>query len=540
MTQLDYEAIVVGAGFGGLRMLHELRELGVSACVLEAGADVGGTWYWNRYPGARTDSEAFVYAMSFSHELLQEWDWSVRYPAQEEVQRYLAYVADRFDMRRDIRFDTRVVAASYDEAANAWTVSTQAGDCFVCRYLISATGLLSVAYVPDFPGLDRFKGEWYLTARWPNEGVDVSGKRVVVIGTGASGVQLIPQIALLAEHVTVLQRTPNYVIPARNAPIDQAERIAVKREYDAVWARARAHFFGFDMGTAGVVAAELTPAEQRRALEAGWEKGGFRFVFETFDDMTTDPATNELACAFIREKIRAIVRDRKTAELLCPTYPLAAKRPPLGHGYYEAFNRENVTLMNVASDPIQEITERGVRTACAVHDCDVVIFATGFDAFTGALTSIDVRGRDGTSIKEKWRYGPRTFLGIGIDGFPNLFMISGPQSSFANIPVVVDYTSRWIGRALTAMRTAGEDRIEATPEAVGEWCDMLDALMRRPTILAQGEQVGSWFVGANVPGKAHTPLFHLAGLSAYIKDCERVAAERFAGFARSASPTLAR
>jgi cyclohexanone monooxygenase len=477
--------------------------------------------------------------MSFSPELLQDWDWSARYPRQEEVQRYLAHVADRFDMRPDIDFGSRVSSATYDEDANIWTVAVEGGAELTCTFLIFATGLLSAAYVPPFDGLEDFAGEVYLTARWPKEPVDLAGKNVALIGTGSSGVQVVPEIAPLVEQLTVFQRTPNYVLPARNHPIDDGQRTAIKRDYEAIWERCRAHFFGFPMDAAGCVGAGMSgPARQRR-LEAGWEKGGFRFLFETFADMLSDPETNEAACEFVRGKIRAIVDDPATAEVLCPKgYPLGAKRPPLGHFYYEAFNRPNVALVDVSDNPIQAITRTGIQTQNSHHECDVLIIATGFDAGTGAMSSIDITGRAGRTLREKWEAGPRTYLGIGVDEFPNMFMISGPQSSFANIPLVIDYAARWIGQAVVWMRETGIERMEPTTEAVNEWNEKLRAVLERPTIVARGSEVGSWLVGANIPGKPTTPLFHLGGMDTYVRDCASVARRGFVGFSTTPAKEL--
>ena len=523
----DYDAIVIGAGFGGLRALHELRSLGLRVKVFEAGSGVGGTWYWNRYPGARTDSESWVYAYSFSKELQDEWSWTERFPSQPEALAYLDHVAERFDMRKHIAFDTRVESAVWDERAKRWSVRTNRGGAHTCAYLVTAVGVLSTPYVPPFPGLEKFRGEWYVTGRWPKERVDFAGKRVVVIGTGATAVQAIPIIAKTARHLTVLQRTPNYVLPARNGPLTEEERASIRRDYDEIWRQAREHFFGFAMEPAGRMCGDVTPEQHQRILERGWETGGFRFIFESFDDIFTDERSNEIAAEFIRNKIRAIVKDPATAELLCPKdYPLTAKRPPLGHYYYETFNRPNVTLVDVSGDPITELTETGVRTATRAFDADLIVFATGFDAVTGTLQAMDVRGRDGVTIADKWRDGPRTHLGIMVDGFPNLFMVLGPQSPFANIPVVIDGMVDWIGRALRHMRAQGLATLEARPEAVEGWRKHVDELIHA-TVLAKGR---SWFLGDNIPGKPHVTLFHFGGAGVYRKECLDEAERGFAGF----------
>jgi cyclohexanone monooxygenase len=527
MRNASFDAIVIGAGFAGLRMLHELRQLGLTVKVFEAASDVGGTWYWNRYPGARTDSESWVYAYSFSKELQDEWSWSERFPSQSEALAYLRYVANRFDMYRDIAFNTRIESAVWDERTSHWTVRDQRGRSHTCKVLIAAVGVLSTPYTPPFPGFESFKGESYVTGRWPKERVDFAGKRVAIIGTGATAVQAIPIIAQTASHLTVFQRTPNYVLPARNYTLTDDEREAIRRDYDRIWAQAREHFFGFAMPLAGRMAADVTPEERQRILERGWETGGFRFIFETFDDIFTDDKSNEAAAEFVRNKIRTIVTDPVTAELLCPKdYPLAAKRPPLGHFYYETFNRPNVSLIDISGDPIAEITTHGVRTATRDFEADVIVFATGFDAVTGTLAAMDLRGRSGVTIAEKWHDGPRTHLGIAVDGFPNLFMICGPQSPFANIPVVIDGIVDWIGKALSHMRARGADTMEATPEAVEQWRKHMDELINA-TVLSKGR---SWFLGDNIPGKPHVTLFHFGGAGVYRQECLAAAAKGFEGF----------
>ncbi|MGH7898171.1 MAG: flavin-containing monooxygenase [Candidatus Binatia bacterium] len=530
-TQTDVDAIVIGAGFAGLRTLIELRKLGLSAIAIEAGTDVGGTWYWNRYPGARTDSESWVYAYSFSKELQDDWEWTERFPSQPEALAYLQHVADRFDMRKDIEFDTRVESAVYDESANVWRVVTDRGRSYSCNYLITAVGVLSLPYQPPFPGLERFAGEWYITGRWPKEPVDFAGKRVSVIGTGATAVQAIPIIAYTAAHVTVFQRTPNYVMPARNTPLTKDELQSIRKNYDAIWEQARNHFFGFAMDAAGRTAADVTPEEHQKILERGWETGGFRYIFETFDDIFVDEKSNQVASEFVRNKIRAIVKDPATAELLCPKdYPLAGKRPPLGHFYYETFNRPNVTLVDVSRNPITEITAEGVRTATDEYPADIIVFATGFDAVTGTLRHMDIRGKGGATIRDKWQGGPRTHLGISVDGFPNLFMICGPQSPFANIPVVIDGIVDWIGQAIRHLRDNRLDTMEPTPEAVEAWRRHVDDLVNA-TVLPKGKR--SWFLGDNIPGKPHVVLFYFGGAGAYRRECQAAVDRGFEGFVTS-------
>jgi len=530
MTTCD--AVVIGAGFSGLRMLIELRGLGLSATVIEAGSDVGGTWYWNRYPGARTDSESWQYAYAFSRELQQDWDWTERYPAQPEVLGYLRHVADRFDLRRDIVLGTRVTSARYDQDSGLWALTTDNGRHYRCRYLIGATGVLSAPFVPDLPGLEQFRGEWYLTANWPKERVDFAGKKVAVIGTGASGVQVIPIIAHTAETLTVFQRTANYVVPGRNYTLTEEQRQAIRADYDRIWARTRTHSFGFDMPPANRMFDEVSARDRRRFLERAWEEGGFYYVFASFDDVLINDDANHAAAEFIREKIRTLVDDPTTAELLCPTgYPFLGKRPPVGHFYYETFNRPNVHLVDVHHDPLTAVTPDGLRTASgASFDADVIVFATGFDALTGSLSRIDIRGRDGISLREKWADGGRTHLGIGVDGFPNLFMICGPQSPFANIPVAAEETVVWVGRAIRHLRDHDQDTIEATPDAVREWDQHINDLFHH-TVLPQCPS--SWWLGSNVPGKPPTVLFHFGGYGTYRKECLAAADADYQGFTLS-------
>jgi len=530
----DFGAIVIGAGFGGLRMLYELRERGISAKAIEAGSDVGGTWYWNRYPGARTDSEAWIYCFPFSKELLDEWNWTERFPAQPEVLNYLRHFADKFDLRKDIQFNSRVQSATYNASAKKWTVTAGHGEVFTCTYLIAASGVLSLPVDPPFEGLDSFECEWYLTARWPKAEINFADKRVGIIGTGATGVQVIPVVAEKAKHLTVFQRTPNYVIPANNRPLDDAERKAYKERYDAIWEKAQNHVFGFAMDPANRTRPDVTPEEQQEVFEAVWRIGGFQFLFETFDDLLVDEESNEAAAEFLRNKIREIVKDPVTAELLCPKgYPLGGKRPPLGHSYYEAFNRDNVELVDVSTNPIRRITPKGVRTETDEYEFDMLIFATGFDAGTGALRTMDIHGRAGQSLTDRWASGPETYLGITVDGFPNLFMISGPQTPFANIPIVIENAVQWIGRAITGIEDGDLDYVEPTPVAVDSWVKEVDDLVDA-TLLRRGEKVHSWFLGANVPGKPHVVLFYFGGANNYFNRIHGVADGGYEGFVGSA------
>lgn len=527
----DTDMLVVGAGFGGLRLIHEARQQGLSVRVYEAGSDVGGTWYWNRYPGARTDSESWVYCFSFDEDLLQEWNWSERFPPQAETQAYLRHAAERFDMLKDIQFNTRVTSAAYDERTNLWTVSTDTGDVITCRFFVTATGLITVPKAPPFPGLETFQGQWHQTSRWPKEPVDLVGKRVVVVGTGASGIQVIPVVAQSASQVTVLQRTPSYAIPGRNFPLTDDQRAEIKRNYDAIWEQARHQAFAFPIESPNRFWDDTPPEERQRVFEAGWESGGFRFVFETFEDILTNQECNGAASEFVRNKIRTIVKDPEVAELLCPkNYPLGSKRIPLGHFYYESFNRHNVSLVDVKTNPISEITPTGVRLRSGEEvPADVIIFAIGFDVVTGAITNIDVRGRGGVSLKQRWAdQRCQTYLGACEAEFPNLFMLSGPQSTYGNLPSVLHAQAEFIGRAIAFMKEGRHDWIEVNPEAALAWAEHCEAI-QDATVIPQGAEAGSYFVGADSPGKANV-LWHFGGANKFFDELDEVADQGFKTF----------
>lgn len=515
---VDFDAIIIGAGFGGLRALYEMRKQGKTVCLIDAGTDVGGTWYWNRYPGARTDSEAWAYCYSFSKELQDEWDWPERMPTWNQVQGYLAHVADKFDMRKDIRFGTRATSCIYDEAANQWVIGTSHGQTLRCQYFISAVGWFAVAVEPPFD-MSSFKGEWYMSSKWPKEAVDFTGKRVGIVGSGSTAVQILPVVAKQAAQVTMFQRTPNYVLPGRNHPLDGADMQAIKTNYDRIWAQVREQTFAFPMETSQLRYDDVDDEQRERIFEFGWEQGGFRFIFETFGDILTDERTNAAAADFVRRKIRSIVKDPNTAELLVPTYPIALKRPPLGNFYYESFNRDNVKLVDVSQHPLVGATETGLATDNAEYDLDIIIFAIGFDAVTGPLTKMEVRGRGGELVRDKWSAGPRTHLGIVMDGFPNMFIITGPQSPFSNVPPVIDVSVDWIARAIQRAEAEQADVIEARPEAVEGWVRLMQDLLDQ-TLLGRATELKSWFMGANIPGKAHAPLHYFGGAAGYFKEIE--------------------
>jgi cation diffusion facilitator CzcD-associated flavoprotein CzcO len=523
---VDYDAIIIGAGFGGLRALHEMRTRGKSVRLIDAGTDVGGTWYWNRYPGARTDSEAWAYCYSFSKELQDEWDWPERMPTWDQVQAYLAYVADKFDMRKDINFGTKVQSCIYDEACNQWVITTEDGKSLRCNYFISAVGWFAVAVEPPFD-MSAYRGQWYMSSKWPKEEVDFRGKRVGIVGSGSTAVQILPVVAKQAAHVTMFQRTPNYVLPGRNHPLDNLDRSAIKVNYDKIWEQVRKQAFAFPMETSSLTYDDVDDEQRERIFEFGWEQGGFRFIFETFGDILTDKRTNAAAADFVRRKIRSIVKDSATAELLCPTYPIALKRPPLGNFYFESFNRDNVRLVDVSKHPLIAGTEKGLKTDVEEFEFDIIIFAIGFDAVTGPLTHMEVRGRGGELVREKWDAGPRTHLGIVMDGFPNMFIITGPQSPFSNVPPVVDVSVDWIGRAIAKADAQKADVIEARPEAVDAWVQLMQELLDQ-TLLGQATELKSWFMGANIPGKAHAPLHYFGGAAGYFEEINKSLATDFA------------
>jgi cation diffusion facilitator CzcD-associated flavoprotein CzcO len=527
-TELD--ALVIGAGFAGLYQLLSLRErLGLSVKALEAGDGVGGTWYWNRYPGARCDSESHVYWYTFSPDLMREWEWSERYPGQPEIMRYLNYVADRFDLKRDILFNTRVIGAHYDQAANRWRVRTEAGETFVAKFLITAVGCLSTANVPKFEGLECFDGDWYHTGQWPHEGVDFTGKRVGMIGTGSTGIQAAPVIAAAAKHLTVFQRTANYSVPARNAKLTPAFQRYIKENPDEIRAATRETLNGMAFRIEERLAVETPPEEREAIYEAAWERGGLQFR-ATFKDMLVDKAANDTAADFIRRKIRSIVKDPKTAATLSDIdHPYAAKRPPIDTNYFETFNRPNVTLVDVKATPIERISPAGVCTTDAEYKLDIIVFATGFDAMTGPMLRMDIRGRDGLALKDVWEAGPRNYLGLQIAGFPNLFTITGPGSPsvLCNMPVAIEQHADWIADCIAHMRANGLQRIEARPDAVDKWVAEVNDVASK-TLLPLATH--SWYLGANIPGKPRVFMPYAGGMVRYREICNDVVARGYEGF----------
>ena len=527
----DFDAVVIGAGFAGLGMLRKLREEhGMSVQVYETGAGVGGTWYWNRYPGARCDSESYMYCFSFSKEMLQDWNWSGKYPEQPEILSYLNHVADRFDLRRNIQFNTRVTSARFLEDANLWEVETDQGDRVTSQFLITGIGCISSGNVPDIKGLDSFQGEQYHTGSWPHEEVDFAGKSVAVIGTGSSGIQSIPVIARQAEHLTVFQRTPQYTIPARHGTIDRKflEK-TVKPNYDDLMERARWSTGGFPMDRDERSALEISAAERLEIYEASWAEGGIRFLSTSFKDVSTDRRANDTMAEFIRKKIREMVQDPETAEKLMPTdHPFGSKRPLIDTDYFETYNRENVELVDISHSPIQEITPRGIRTDDQEFEFDMIVFATGFDAMTGTFFKMDIRGRDGLPLKEKWSEGPKTYLGLQTAGFPNMFMITGPGSPsvLSNMPVSIEQHIDWIADLLQHMREHDIRSVEAEADAEKAWVVHVNEVAE-PTMFMQAN---SWYLGANIPGKPRVFMPYAGGVGTYRKKCNEVADNGYEGF----------
>ena len=472
LTVRHLDAIVVGAGFAGLYALHRLRGMGLSVRVFEQGDGVGGTWYWNRYPGVRCDIESLDYSYSFSEELEQEWDWTERYPTGPEILRYLNHVADRFDLRRDIQLNTRVTGASYDEARGRWQVVTADGSHFSARYCVMASGCLSSVNRPPFDGLEEFDGDWYHTARWPQDGVELAGKRVGIIGTGSTGIQLIPQLAKHAQHLHVFQRTANFSMPAHNAPLDREVQRTIKAAYGERRRLSRESLSGVPRSHPDAVpqrsALEVTPQEREAVFERGWAEGGIAGVLLAFNDINVNAEANQTAADFVRSKIRQIVSDPATAEALCPTtHPIGTKRICVDIDYYATYNRDNVTLVDVRSEPIAGVTARGIKTASAEYELDVLVFATGFDAITGALLDIEIRGREGRTLRDKWSEGPRTYLGLAAAGFPNMFLVTGPGSPsvLSNMVCSIEQHIDWIADCIGYLRDRGLHTIEATAEA---------------------------------------------------------------------------
>ena len=528
----DVDAVVVGSGFAGLYMLHRLRDMGLSVRVFERGSGVGGTWYWNRYPGARCDTDSVEYSYQFSDTLQQEWRWTERFATQPEILRYLEHVADRFDLRRDIRFGTTVTEAAFDEAAGCWRIATDDGARLSATYCIMATGCLSAVNRPEFDGLDRFAGEWYHTGAWPHEGVSFAGKRVGIVGTGSSAIQSIPLIAAEAGHLTVFQRQANYTVPARNAPLDAAIYADIRAQYGELRQQAKQTPTGCWWNVNPATADEMSPSARRRELEARWETGGL-CMYSVFKDVLMNDEANEIAAAFIREKIRGLVHDPQVAALLSPHSFVGCKRICLDTDYFATFNRPNVRLVDISDAPVEEITRAGLRTGGREYELDTIVFAIGYDAMTGPLLRIDIRGAGGQTLNAKWADGPRTYLGLLVEGFPNLFTITGPSSPsvLTNMVPAIEQHVEWIADCIANARACGRPRIEATREAEDGWMAHHEEVAAETLF----PSCNSWYVGANVPGKPRKVTPYTGGFPTYIEKCDAVVANGYEGFSLTAT-----
>ncbi len=527
----DHDVVAVGAGFAGMYLIHRLRQLGRNVVVFEAGDDVGGTWYWNRYPGARCDIQSVDYSYSWDPELEEEWTWSERYATQPEILRYAQHVADKHDLRRDIRFGTSVEQATWDEDASLWRIRTDGGDEVTCRYYVMATGCLSMPKTLDIAGAESFDGPTYFTSRWPHEGVDFTGMKIGVIGTGSSGIQSIPIMAQQAEEMVVFQRTPNFSMPAHNGPVrpEKIETIAGRRaEYreEARWSRG-----GVPLPPPELSVFQATPEEREETFEAGWAQGELFSLFNAYNDLLINPAANEVVSEFIRNKIRSIVEDPVTAEALCPTnHPAATKRPCLDSGYFETFNLPHVSLVDLRADPISSITSAGIDTASRSFEFDAIVFATGFDAMTGALVAVDIAGRDGVTLKEKWEHGPKTYLGLTVEGFPNFFAITGPGSPsvLSNMMVSIEQHVELICDSIVDLEADGFEVMEPTRTAEDGWITHVNDCAD----ITLYPRANSWYMGANVPGKPRVFLPYVGGVGPYRAACDEVRQRGYLGFER--------
>jgi cation diffusion facilitator CzcD-associated flavoprotein CzcO len=533
----DFDAIVVGAGFGGLYMLHKLRDdLGLTVRAFEKGSGIGGTWYFNRYPGAKSDTEGFVYRYSFDADLLQEWDWDTRYLDQPDILSYLEHVVDRYDLRRDIQLSTEVAGATFDEDHGIWRVRTSAGEEFTARYLVTALGLLAKTNIPDIPGRDSFAGTLVHTNAWPHD-LDITGKRVGVIGTGSTGTQFIVAAAKIADHLTVFQRSAQYCVPSGNGPVEPDEVTQTKEHFAEIWDQVRNSVVAFGFEESAIEAGSVPAAERERIFQENWDKGnGFRFMFGTFCDIATNLEANEAAAAFIRAKIAEVVTDPETARKLTPD-DLYAKRPLCNEGYYETYNQDNVSLVSIRENPITEITPAGVLTDDGIeHELDVLVMATGFDAVDGNYRAMDLRGRGGLRITEHWGVAPTSYLGIATAGFPNMFMILGPNGPFVNLVPAIETQVECISELVRHAEDAGASTVEPTQEAEDGWTGTCREIAGY-TLFPRAQ---SWIFGANIPGKTNTVMFYMAGLSAYRQKLAEVAAADYPGFELRAGTLSAR
>jgi len=528
MPKTDLDVVIVGGGFSGIYMLYKCRKLGLSARIIEAGTGVGGTWYWNRYPGARCDVESVTYSYSFLEDLEQEWSWPERYAVQSEILRYIEHVVDRLDLWNDIQFETRVTKATFDDTTDRWHIETDPAEQFTAKYCVMATGCLSTPNLPHFEGLDRFKGDWYHTGFWPKEGVEFAGKRVGIIGTGSTGIQSIPVIAAQADHLTVFQRTPNFSIPAWNAPLSEDAVAEWKKAYPELRARARVSPVGSPFDSPEISALDYTDAERDEIFEKRWQEGAFNFL-AAFSDLLSSKEANQYAADFVHRKIRERVNDPETAELLCPKdHPFGTKRLCVDTNYYETYNRDNVTLVDVKTTPIKEIVPSGIRVGETTYDVDTIVFATGFDAMTGALMNIDIRGREGRSFREKWANGPSSYLGLSVAGLPNLFTVTGPGSPsvLSNMMVSIEQHVEWIADCIEHLEKKSISTIEPDQAAEDTWMAHVNQVASELLY----EDSNTWYLGANIPGKPRVFLPYVGGVGHYKEICDDVVAKGYEGF----------
>jgi len=537
VSDIRVDAIVIGAGFGGLYAVHKLRdELGLTVQGFDLAGGPGGTWWWNRYPGARCDIESVHYSYSFSDEIQREWEWSERYPAQPEILSYLEFCADKLDVRKEFRFNTRVTSTVWDDADKTWTVSCEDGTTCTARFVIAATGNVNIPKGgKEFAGLEEFTGEVYMSSRWPHEGVDFTGKRVGVIGTGSTGIQIIPVIAQQAAQLTVFQRTPNYAVPLGNKPVEPEQRRWNADNWQELRAHSRDRFLGAPYENPEPSALAVDPDERRARFDELWRQGGFQFLTSSYGDLLTDERANDTAAEYVRERIRETVKDPKTAELLCPTdHPYGTKRPALETDYFLTYNRDNVELVDVRSAPIEQVTATGVRTGGREYELDVIVLATGFDAITGSLLNLGFVGRDGVALKDRWADGPATYLGISVSGFPNLFTITGPQSAVAlyNNPLAIEDHVDFATAAIKRVLDSGATTIETNTDAERAWGIEVEGILNR-TLLPKAN---SWYMGANVPGKPRATYVFAGGAPLYRAMCKDVIDHGFAGFSIGDAP----
>ncbi len=515
--QTDYDAIVIGAGFAGLALIHYLREADLTVRVFDKASDIGGTWTWNRYPGAMTDSESYYYCLTFSKELLQEWSWNRRYPDWKEVLEYFHFVADKCDMWPHIQLDTEIVSAEYQNDSGHWKVTTKGGESYTCKYFISGMDMISEPEIPKIEGMDTFKGPIFHSSRWP-EGLDYEGKRVGLIGAGATTVQLVPVLSETAGNVTVFHRTPNYILPAVQKPMTPEWEKEIKESYDEIVAKCRHHPFGMAFDTAEGRKAVLTPPEEReRIFEEHWT-GSFRWVFETFEDLLSDPDANRMAADFIIKKMKERIDDPELAELVTPTpdeQPLFSKRPPLDHGYLEALGRDNVHVVDIQDrEPLVEITESGVRTTRNHYEFDIIVLCTGFKAYTGALEAFPIRGASGQTLAEKWQEQSSSIMGVCVADFPNMFIVTGPQAPFANLPTSIEQNVVWIADCIKKIEREGYDVVNPRKDAEEEWTRQT-AEIHAMTPMAAGDKLHSWMMGANREDKPPRVLVYFGGANVY-------------------------